>query len=533
MMRLFRVSAVALAACVTMDGCGGGGDSDGVISVSSDELSFHADLYGSRPSSQSIRIKANTSQVELPTIFYDTNYISSITTSYLNGSIIRALVTVVSPQSLGAGRYTTNLDIVSSQYQKNVNITYSISDSTAGLFSETRVDTISPYIAVSEKSSEFILRGKGFSNFSDADPALITVGNYEVASYSYINDTEIRVTLPSMEAGTHDVKIYHSSAEYSSNSSLEIVDPFVFSDSVITTDRASNLIYDDKRKAIIIINPTTSSIERYSYIDGEVWFKESLFIPDILTAEIGPDGDTLIVLRRRRVTKIDLNDPELAVDATSDFPEDILTYATRLSSCNSGLMIIGPNSGSELIVFNIFTGKIYKELNLEGEYYFGPKLFSQNSGNQVAIKEATGKFHILDCNGYEVTQMHNDYSLNHASVFASPDHSLFLIGGKDIYSSAFKYLNSLPDSYSVAAFSPDSSILYVFSGPADTITSYDLTDINAPKIIGELSVEVSNFIAYDLALSEDGNTLFFLSYDKIYVIDLTSSVLMGYQQPEQ
>jgi hypothetical protein len=524
MMKFSWTSATALVACVTLNGCGGG-DSDGVISVTPDKLSFQADLYDGRPEPQSIRLEANKSEVELPTIFYDTDYISGISTSYTGNSIINARVNVVTPQSLGVGRFTTNLEIVSSQYQENVKVTYTVTDSIANDFPENKVDTISPYVAISGKTGEFVLRGKGFSSFSNNDPALITVGTYEVDNYSYINDTELKFTLPPMEAGSHDVVVNHTSSEYSSNSSLEIVDPITFSNFIITTDRVNNLIYDDKKKAILTINLTTSSIERYSYTESGAWHKESLFVSDIMKIEIGSDGNTLIALTRRGIVKIDLSSPELSLISTIDFPE-YLYKISRIASCNSGLMILGPSSRGELAVFNIFTDKIYVERNLEKNYLSSPILISQNSGSQVAIKESGGPYHILNCNGYKLKKITYDYPTYPVSMFASPDNSLFLIGGIEIHDSSFKYLHSLPDTYHVAAFSSDNSMLYAFNGSTKTITSYDLTDINNPIAIGELTVEIKNTIAYGIELSEDDNTLFLSSYDKIHIIDLHSSSLL-------
>jgi hypothetical protein len=100
-----------------------------------------------------------------------------------------------------------------------------------------------------------------------------------------------------------------------------------------------------------------------------------------------------------------------------------------------------------------------------------------------------------------------------------------LLNGQDIYNEAFKYLSSLPESNNVGVINPDNSTIYTYDSETTTIRSYDITDVFSPNKTGEISVEPrgNGYRAYNMTISDDGNTLFLTTYEGVHIIDLTSA----------
>ncbi|MET0068973.1 MAG: IPT/TIG domain-containing protein [Candidatus Thiodiazotropha sp.] len=517
-----------LVPCLSMLGCGGGSSDD--FTPTSNKMTYTAELYGETPPGQYLGIEAERSNVELPNIYYDPAIISNIHAN-VDGSVIDLFIHVVSPLSLGAGSFTTYIDVINSDDHQSVELSYIITDPTGDMLPDRRVDNIEPHTTISGSESEYVIRGSGFSYFDITDTPLISIGGYIVNEYTYINDSEIRITLPGLPVGLYNVSISNSTGDYVSAATLKAIDPFVVQATTFYLDGPkAEVIFDDSRKALyVVINNGVNRdglLQRYKYENEGVWVSDSLTINTLTGAELASDGDTLVLAAKDGFIEIDLDVPTLEIKSITERPEYIGAIQYYLVKCNNGVVIASNIQNRSLLAYDMRKKIIYEE-NRSGDIRINsPFLFSKENGSQIVIREYEGNIYTMNCNGYEINQIGNVPSAS--SLSASPNQTLFLINGQDIYSEKFKLLSSLPETNSIGVISPDDSTIYAYDDATTTINSYDVSNVYSPIKVGEIIVEPrgNGYRATNMSISDDGNTLILATYEAVHVIDLTSASFM-------
>src|SRR6266571_4632057 len=118
--------------------------------------------------------------------------------------------------------------------------------------------SVNPYVAASGTSLEVILRGSGFNNTAGA---AVNFGNTPGVSSTPVSDTELRVTHPSLAAGSYRVSFANQLGNPSivrSTADLVVVDAPAYATSTIAYPLAApnvtlrvplNIAYDAERKA--------------------------------------------------------------------------------------------------------------------------------------------------------------------------------------------------------------------------------------------------------------------------------------------
>ncbi|MCG7963612.1 MAG: IPT/TIG domain-containing protein [Candidatus Thiodiazotropha taylori] len=521
----FLYQILLLPICFLTAGCGS--DSEDDFTVEPERLIISADLYGPPPPLKGFIIKAEKENVELPVIYFDPDVITRVDIVNVRRSIISAVVEAVDQQTLGVGEFNSKIEIISSEEHQAVDVTYAISDPTINLQAAKRVDTISPHTALSTQSGDFIIRGKGFSSLNKNESISLTIGDRVITDATFIDDTEIRVTLPPLEAGVYEINFSETTGEYEINASLTLIDPITLDTTTINTEEHNGkVIYDDKRRSVYIIKNLVNegSVERHTYIEGWGWEYDSLYAYKgfrIYNAAIAQDGDTLVMISSEGYVEFDLTDSRPSPRFTGRVPVYIPFFGDKLSMCNSGRVISSGNNDTTLIHYNLFTKLIHIDSRFGIQYLNNPTLLSHENGSKIVIKESEGAFYTFDCNSNELANIAP--SPDGSSLFSTRDQSVFLIAGKDIYNESFKYVSSLPESHSYAVFSPDNTMMYAYSDTDKTLIQYNISNIYSPAKIGQLSIDADDREGYHMTISIDGNTLFLITYDKLHIFNLAAT----------
>jgi len=171
-----------------------------------------------------------------------------------------------------------------------------------------KVNYVSPYVQLPSTITEVILRGTGFV------PGLnLMFGATPVSPYTVVSDTEIRVSHPSLGAGSYPVTFPNQLGLDRSRARLLIAEPPIVAAVALPTSLISDrTIYDAERASVYtdnwIVNstPGVSRVERHRW-NGSAWVTDSIPFDFPIDFAMTPDGAELIVLTPSNLSHINLN----------------------------------------------------------------------------------------------------------------------------------------------------------------------------------------------------------------------------------
>jgi hypothetical protein len=112
------------------------------------------------------------------------------------------------------------------------------------------VTGLGPYLLITDQPNELIVRGRGFSNLSSPSTRL-TIAGTAGTSAQLVNDTELVVTVPSIDVGSRVVSVTNALGFTMPTKSVRAIESVDFAyASVPTTEVARPLLYDTERQVL-------------------------------------------------------------------------------------------------------------------------------------------------------------------------------------------------------------------------------------------------------------------------------------------
>ena len=540
--------ASAFFAFAFLLGCGGGGgdsepDSSDVgsrFTVSPSSLSFSARIDQEAPSSQQILITAKDVQTEIPDTVYNDDIIDSVETTFPDDSTMNVAVTLKAPYLVGVGVYTSSLTIENSGKRVSIPITYTVSDLP---LPTPEISYVAPYVAREGVAANVALRGHGFDQLDSSNAPTIHVGSVAATNIEIISDSYIRMTVPAMSEGVYLVTLSGtvSATDVDLPGTVEfhvIPDQTFESAAIASAGEKSRLIFDSQRSTLYVVNPTVGALERYRFQSGTNWNFDQLYLAGISDAALTPDGKKLVVVDGTRFYEVELGKSSFTLGNQIDANVGIDYSLDHIAAGSNGVIYgVSNDDRSPIFTYDISTGETgtLQYRNTQGTLVnysvFQPNLFSSPTGYELFL----GERNITNSNLFRLRTGENvplESGLTRGtqgfrSVVFSPEGSLVLVNGTELYDDKLNLLSALPLSHTGAAFSPDNSVAYTFTwfngAESNLLSKYDLLNPETPQQIGEtVSLADGPRDNLGLAISNSGNTLFLAGDEKILVVDLTS-----------
>src|SRR6266571_4776053 len=409
-----------------------------------------------------------------------------------------------------------------------------------------KVTSVNPYVAASGTSLEVILRGSGFNNTAGA---AVNFGNTPGVSSTPVSDTELRVTHPSLAAGSYRVSFANQLGNPSivrSTADLVVVDAPAYATSTIAYPLAApnvtlrvplNINYDAERKALLVgvtYNGTaplpSPEIFRYTF-SGSAWstVPASVQVTALRDLTLTLDGKKLLATSGRAITPFD--SVTLAAGTATSAPPFISDFLSQLALANDRNAVVTTGLSNT----TGFT-ETFKYSLLDGvftQYLYPFALLS----NGMAGGSADGSRAVLAQGGSSSGNFLYSYNASTGTLSQGPDMGFgsprpvldrkatrILLGGFRILDSNCQVLGSIPPAASLpatfaAALSPNGSRAYSSSGTV--LHTYDLTAAPNAGLFPEITPAVTllsdpGFIPV-MAVSADGGTLFIAGSNAIVV----------------
>jgi IPT/TIG domain-containing protein/BACON domain-containing protein len=422
------------------------------------------------------------------------------------------------------------------------------------------VTSVTPYVATSGTTEEVILRGDQL-HITASLPILF--GSTQIPTHTIVSETEIRVTPPSLTAGSYRVSVgnrLNNPNIVRSAANLVVVDPPAYPATTIAYPPATpasdgspflrgprRIIYDAERKALIVgvfyslfVSPTvvldpSPEIYRYAF-SGSAWSSTPTILPVAAMRDLTMtlDGKKLLVTSDKAIKQFD---PVTLAAGSSTSAMTFDDFLDRLAIANDGTAIVaGGISGNA-------GGDAFKYSVLDGIFTPFPIPFSVSGGNvgasadgsrvvliqQGIFPEHSGILYNASTGVLSATGL----VLNAESPVLDRRGTRISIGrfpSTGIYDSNFQLLGTLPDVRGAPllhsmradwpALSPNGLRAYSVSGA--TLHTYDLSAA-VSGVFPEIGTGTSlpsdpggDNIA--IAVSPDGGTLFIAGSDSIVVI---------------
>jgi hypothetical protein len=353
-----------------------------------------------------------------------------------------------------------------------------------------------------------------------------------VSSYTVVNDTEIRISYPSLAAGSYQVKIPNQLGLTRSRASLLVAaPPLVTAASLPTLLEPVRIVYDAERVAAFANNifnnggeGGTPRIDRHRFISGG-WTTDSLQLPDGSPIDIAltPDGLELIALSPSTLYHIDpaafTISRQIALSSALPLLPNTATFG-NMAMGNDGNALVFVNTPTiKPFIYNVLT-RTLMPLPLTN--------FNSSIGGMIAPVRSIDGSRIL-IGAFNPNNLFLYNASNALIGLAIPDFvvnrmaydrtgTISVIDGI-AYNSHFQVLGSGGINLSRPAVSPDGTRGYGVV-PAETpalLHTYDLTGsgtftelptIALPDLPGERLV---------VGISSDGRTVFVAS-DKNFIV---------------
>jgi hypothetical protein len=415
-----------------------------------------------------------------------------------------------------------------------------------------KVTSVNPYVATSGTSLGVILRGSGFSN-----PGVTAVDFAGTlgTNATVVSDTELRVTHPSLPAGSYRVSIPNQLGNpgiVRSTASLVVVDAPIYAPATIAYPPIPSgsdarvlkrVIYDAERKALIVdiqytsggFSATSREIQRYAF-NGSAWSTTPTVVP--IAFPFGDmaatlDGKTLLVTNTNAIQEYDMATLSAGASTTTTL------FFTNLSEFLNRLAVA--NDGKALVTTGIFGSGSTETLRFSiADRTFSGNGFNDALYNADAGGSADGSRLVLPQNGLSPAPQVFLYNASTSALGATSlalnasfpalnrQASRILLGGFSIYDAGFQLLGGIggssPDSQTL---SPDGTRAYAadrISGGLLVPTRLRTFDLSGTPVSGQFpEIGTGTNLPSDtgrsvITVSPDGGTVFIAGSDGIVVV---------------
>jgi hypothetical protein len=565
----------------SLSACGGGSGGDAgsasstssslEFSLASNSISFVADKRFVGPNPYGVIATVNpktagTLYVLISVTGDAVSHVSNFTiTSPTSGS---ASVYAANPSLLSVGVHSSTITIRAcvnsstcasgelSGSPQTVTVNYTIQQP------QVEIDTVLPRIAISNQSSDVIIRGAGFSGVTS-----VRFGSTQATSFSIVSSTEIRAKYPALSSGTYAVSLDAGNVQFSG--SLSVVDAITYAATKLTYPAPTPVVgaamqprYDAERRAIYVAlkgaQATDNRLVKYS-ASGASWTTSIVkTIPNLRDVILGPTDAFLLGYTSDSLLTIDPN--TLDVTATYKVPAGFVlaeNFINGLGLTNDGYAIVTfgyHGSGYGPIYFFSLRTRLFT-LVWPDRYFASLVLFVDSAHNYPPATSADGATAFIDYYAYTpstgtfltkafshdlqdnnvLPPIQMDVKGTRLALSGVIDHYLYASPKyTDIYDAAYNLLGRINESpYGplhdrMSVVSPDGSRIYILqynvtTSSIEAVVTYDLLNqpstgsfstIGSPLIPPSMKVTSYNTSA---TISPDGKTLFVSADDGLFV----------------
>jgi hypothetical protein len=390
-----------------------------------------------------------------------------------------------------------------------------------------RVRFVAPYIAVANRPTKLIVRGKAFDV---GGPITIDIGATQVGPLTVDSDTQVTVPVPALPAGRYPVSVQGSNC---TDAELVVLDaPALGYHMISSLGRRERLLWDAERQTIYAVNRTKQRIERYRYSAPDWTTLPSFEVTDLTDIALTPNGRSLLVSSLRALSEIQLDQTPWVAVLRAINPENsgCGSFFDTLSMTNDGAVFIVSNFAlctgfSASYLYDSSTGSLTQSGallagGLAGGSADGSRVYA---GSRSVSPEQAVK--IYDSLARQLVDGTPSYNLWFVS--ASANASRVILQGVDVYTRDLSLTGHLPPNAGVLA-SLDSSRAFVL-GESGARTPLVVHDLNAQlgsadfyPSLKEIDVPDSFSVAPGASIaftgSHDDSTLFVAGDDGILVV---------------
>lgn len=433
-----------------------------------------------------------------------------------NGTITAVALTLVSSEieSLDAGSHSGNVSFSFTRPDASVGTLQLAVTLNMNL---PKVNFVSPYVAPPNTSREVIVRGSGF-NYMAGLPLMF--GSNAVSNYNVLGNNEIRVTHPTLSAGSHSVNVQNQLGLNRTRARLLVQAVPTYSYTVLPTSLVrSRTLFDAERMAIYTNNwgvgyggpAGVPRVERHRLVNG-TWATDSIVLPGApYDIALTPDGRELIALTAATLFHVDL-DSWTIVNQTAN----PLSYSnlSRIAMSNDGNALV--HIGGQWVTmyrYNVLTRTFAPVPGYANVFYGGISPVASLDGSRILVGQnglsGTLPLYYFDTSLSQFVQALPNLVVNRMSYDRTGTYSL--IDGR-VYNRQFQS-QGLEYNLLLGAISPEGTRAYGFvsSGTGGTLRTYDLT---SPTVSGGfteigtgVSIAASPGSYVNVAITSDGGAM--------------------------
>jgi hypothetical protein len=375
---------------------------------------------------------------------------------------------------------------------------------------------VAPYIAVAGSTEEVVLRGSGFSALSSPQ---VRFGTVPASTVVPVSDTELRATHPPLAAGRYSVRVHNGSGLGSSRAWLVVQDPQPYARaSVPGSGWKGRLVYDAERQALLVVNDSTRTIERYAYDRGtQTWAASTqLMVPGLADIALTPDGSELIALSWKMLQGLDPTTLAIRWSVTPSYNSSH-DAGHSLAVANDGKVIILADS---LYSFDLLTRKTtYLKSASSASGALG--MAASWDGRRIV-----GTVHMGPVFGYDASTGQLLEANWDASGFVAMNRSgtKGVVSSTQVINGQLGRLGLLP--FGGVVLTPDGSRAWSLSGSqlrlfnllGGTASNGEYWEVGTSIAVQQ----ISGLATKSMTLAPDGNTLFYSDLNGMFIQPLTA-----------
>ncbi len=347
---------------------------------------------------------------------------------------------------------------------------------------------VGPQVVVANQPQTVHLRGRGFNGITSLSTS-VDVGGVQPVNVQRINDTQLVVQLPALDAGAYTLTIRNELNLLADTVNLRVVAPTPFTYGAFpTSGNPYWMVYDPWRKAAFFLNREGERVQRYQF-NGSTWTSASVSMVAVSNLGMSPVGDSLITLST--VGRISLLNPDtLATTFQLDTQKpsgDSFTYLRfGIPSTNDGRSWMNLGSGWNSLSYFDHRSKTVKALvpNIATDFYGGPWMTMSRDGERMVIVQSASispqpPMLYMDTTDLQLHINPADLTFEYNLSLSDNGNRLLLDGG-EVRDASFGLVGRLAlpdvDHFGVGSMiSPDGNRVYVLSYPVAAWTQADPT----------------------------------------------------------
>jgi hypothetical protein len=437
------------------------------------------------------------------------------------------------------GTYTGTIVFAAGASQASVPITVVVVD--------PKVELVAPYVGTSGRAGDVILRGHGFT----AAALQVDFGGAAATASTFVSDTEIRASYPALAAGSYPVHVRNGGAPLATRATLVVVDPPAYAAATIPRSGPNpdpyplNLVYDDERKSIYVMDNSGNRIEAYGFTDAwRATLPPFVGTPPALNPRMAfaPDGTEILMASNDRLWRVD---PAtlMPVGAVPTTPPVASTESSNtIAYANDGRALVSTTDktgGTSLFSYDMLTQQL-APLSTDPELAFR-EIFASGDGSMLllATGESLNELNFKPVIAYDAGTgtLTTHATVKTGGTFASLDRTaahIVMVSLASfpadqritVYDHDLNELGKLPTPLEGVVISPDGTTVFAYeagSGGPGTLRKFDLTSppVNGvfPEVGGGTPVPDSLGTTFlPMAISADGGSLFLAGDQKIVVM---------------